>query len=69
MIDRLSRFTCNGEKAFNVSVLTGVGTYLNLFSGLADAYEIQTFRVKYFPVGAAAGKLELFAGSYNSTSN
>ncbi len=69
MIDRLSGFTCNGEKAFNVSVLTGVGTYLNLFASLADAYESQTFKVKYFPLGVAAGKLELFAGSYNSTNN
>ncbi len=66
LIDALGEFTCNGYKAFNISVLTGLGTPMAVMGVLADAFVSNSFSLKQFGSNSATALQELAGCTINN---
>ena len=67
MIDLMGLVTCNGNRAFDVTMLIGEGVLFNLYPAWMDAYLSSNINLKYFenPTSLAIADLQACTSTYS----
>jgi hypothetical protein len=67
MIDLMGLVTCNGNRAFDVTMLIGEGVLFNLYPAWMDAYLSSNIELKYFenPTSLAIADLQACTSTYS----
>jgi hypothetical protein len=65
MIDLMGLVTCNGNRAFDVTMLIGEGLLFNLYPAWMDAYLSSNIKLKYFENPTSLAIADLQACTYN----
>ena len=67
MIDLMGLVTCNGNRAFDVTMLIGEGLLFNLYPAWMDAYSSSNVELKYFENPTAVAMADLHACTQSPT--
>ncbi len=67
MIDLMGLVTCNGNRAFDVTMLIGEGLLFNLYPAWMDAYSSSNVELKYFENPTAVAMTDLHACTQSPT--